>query len=58
MVPVEHDLVKDLVPVQIDRAAADLAAKDGDAVRLAIVDVNLLGEILVVPDADIGFARG
>ena len=58
MVAVQHDLVKDLLAVEVDRAAADLATKDGDLVLGAVVQVNLLGQVLVVADAKIRLGGG
>jgi hypothetical protein len=52
----QDDLVKDLVAVQIHRAAADLAAKDGDAPFSAKGDIDLLLQVLMIADADVRLA--
>ena len=57
MIAVQHDLVKDLVAVQVDRAASHLAAKDGYLVCGTVAQVDLLSQVLVVANAEIGLAE-
>jgi hypothetical protein len=58
VIAVEHDLVKELVAVQEDGAAADLAAEDRDVVFPAIGHVDLLGQVLMVADTHIWLGGG
>jgi hypothetical protein len=58
MFPVQDDLVKDLVAIQVDRSTAHFAAKDGDAMLAAESLVYLLFQILMVAQAHIRLAWG
>ena len=49
-------LVEQLLAVQIDRAAAHLPPKDGDAVLAAKIHVHLLLDILEIAEAEVGRA--
>jgi hypothetical protein len=55
---VKYHLVKKLLPVKVDAAAADLTPEDGDAVALAIVHIYVLVHVLVTANADIRLGWG
>jgi hypothetical protein len=55
---VDNELPEELCPIQIDRAAADLAPEDGDVVLPAVGQIYLLPHVLMVTDTDIRGAGG
>ena len=50
----EDQLVKELIPIQVDRPAPHLTTENRDALLSAVADIYLLLQILMVADADIG----
>src|SRR5262249_44901089 len=55
--PGNHDMKDQLVAVDIDGAAAEAPAQDGDALRRAVALIDLQMDILMKADADIGIDR-
>jgi hypothetical protein len=46
-----------LIAIQINRAPAEIPAKDGDAAAVAVLQVNLLRRVLVETEAEVGRGR-
>lgn len=50
----ENDMKNKLIAIEIDSATTNLTPENRNIVRGTEVEINLMGNILVITDADIG----